>query len=197
MHARCLSSLFLLLCGHPWSTAFTPPALSSKIRVHPLAPFRTSNINIHCRQRHDRQRTSLAAGATENNNERESNALDLSLGQVSDALDLSLGQVLPLAGKMVGGMVVILAVKVVKDALHYPPMFLDRILLQAQQGRTNEVVMLCKFMAVILFKGIHDTLYYPSRWSKDLMQSETREEMETKIAWCCIIMAASLSQAIY
>ena len=170
----------LALCvATPRAAAFTGAragrALPSVARLPPSAAFGDSSSRRRVR-RHPSASPLRASIGSE----------DLA-GEAFEAFRLE--EVLPLIAKML----VVLGIKTAKDILNYPIMILDRMLLEEQQGRTNEAVMLFKFMIVLTFKVLHDIIYYPTQASLKLMQCETREELEQKIVWCATVLAAYVS----
>ena len=91
-----------------------------------------------------------------------------------------------LLAKFVG----VMAIKTAKDVVNYPPMVFDEIMLNwssksktettstASTTRTNEAVMLAKFLGVLVFKVIHDATYYPMVWTQRMAQCQSLEECE-------------------
>jgi hypothetical protein len=73
--------------------------------------------------------------------------------------------------------VAVLTIKTAKDMVQYPPQILDAIVRQVSgKDEMNPFVLLIKFLGVVVFKGIHDTLYFPLIWSQRMAECQSLDE---------------------
>ena len=71
----------------------------------------------------------------------------------------------------------VLTIKTAKDMVQYPPQFLDAIVREVSgKDQMNPAVLVIKFLGVLVFKGVHDVLYFPLIWSERLAECQSLDE---------------------
>ena len=100
------------------------------------------------------------------------------VGTVPDERDLEISEdvgMVPLVLKMAG----ILTIKTAKDIINYPPMLFDTFTRQVSgKDETNPATFVAKLMGVLIFKAIHDAVYFPMIWSQRMIQCQSLEECD-------------------
>ena len=100
------------------------------------------------------------------------------VGTVPDERDLEISEdvgMVPLVLKMAG----VLTIKTAKDVINYPPMLFDSFTRQVSgKDETNPATFVAKLMGVLIFKAIHDAVYFPMIWSQRLIQCQSLDECD-------------------
>ena len=100
------------------------------------------------------------------------------VGTVPDERDLEISEdvgMVPLVLKMAG----VLTIKTAKDVINYPPMLFDSFTRQVSgKDETNPATFVAKLMGVLIFKAIHDAVYFPMIWSQRMIQCQSLEECD-------------------
>ena len=97
-----------------------------------------------------------------NNDDHDSNALE---------------ELAPLALKMAG----VLTIKTAKVIVNYPPQLFDSFMRQASGvDQTNPAVLFAKLLGVLLFKFVHDAIYFPMIWTQRMAECQSLDECEVE-----------------